>query len=282
MSLRARQAYCRPTQADTVRVPDDSRDVVLLCHGTPESILQGQIDLNNLPNGRIDVLARCTAASLFVSHAMRKHVRVWLMLSSGVTICCDGGFVKGLHPDERTIGAAIRKTLLSHSHGRAEGLGEAPVGWSVHADDSLETRLKSLMSSAEQGGTEAGGGEAGGGERGQLLVLHELGQRLTSELLETLHKGAVQRDEVDEQMAAGGERSVAPATVLVVGDHQGFTIEEEKCLENMAAVRANVSPVSLLASHCIVLAMAVLDEWRLTPHVRMGGAQDDQVMRERG
>ena len=111
---RTRQAYCRPTQADHPQLPSDPRDVVLLCHGTSERIGAGQIDLNNLPNGRLDVLARCVAASLFVSYGIRQSTRLWLLLRDvGLTISVDGAHVRGLHPDERTLAAAIRQTLLS-------------------------------------------------------------------------------------------------------------------------------------------------------------------------
>lgn len=85
------QAFCRPTQADKVRLPTDPRDIVLLCHATPPLVAAGDIDLNNLPAGRVDVLARCVAAALCVSHGVRKHTRVWLMLrDANVSVVCDG------------------------------------------------------------------------------------------------------------------------------------------------------------------------------------------------
>lgn len=52
----------------------------------------------------------------------------------------------------------------------------------------------------------------------------------------------------------------APRTLLVLGDHQGFTTAEEATMDAHGAVRARVSRVPLLASHSIVLAHAVLDE----------------------
>ena len=52
----------------------------------------------------------------------------------------------------------------------------------------------------------------------------------------------------------GGER-----TVLVVGDHVGFTQEEQDAMQHLGAIKASLGPVPLLASHCIVLAHAVLD-----------------------
>ena len=75
----ARQAYCRPEQEHTVPMPQDAREVVVLCH-TPPATAAGKFDLSNLPSGRVDVLARCAAAALFVSHGVRRSVRLWLVL----------------------------------------------------------------------------------------------------------------------------------------------------------------------------------------------------------
>ena len=70
---RARQAYIgRPEQADKPSMPTDERDIVLLCHGAPALVADGTFELNNLPHGRVDVLARCASAALFVSHSMRR------------------------------------------------------------------------------------------------------------------------------------------------------------------------------------------------------------------
>ena len=48
-------------------------------------------------------------------------------------------------------------------------------------------------------------------------------------------------------------------TVVIVGDHIGFTQAEMDALQPFGAVPASLGPVPLLASHCIVLAHAALD-----------------------
>ena len=70
--------------------PDDERHVVLLCHGVPANVSRGRIKLSNLPDGRVDVLARCLGAALFVSHGLRKPVCVCraLVLRGGGVIFC--------------------------------------------------------------------------------------------------------------------------------------------------------------------------------------------------
>ena len=85
----------------------------------------------------------------------------------------------------------------------------------------------------------------------RFLVMHERGEPLSPELLGEIAPAS--------NSSSVGEAFLEPSTVLVLGDHLGFTQEEEQCLELMGGVRANVSPLPLLASHCIVLAHAVLD-----------------------
>ena len=269
VSGRARQAYCRPTQADTARVPEDPRDVVLVCHGTSQRIGLGHIDLNNLPNGRLDVLARCIAATLFVSHGVRGSSRLWMLLRDvGLTICVDGARIKGLHPDERTLASAIRQALLSHHSGGSLQDGQSapvsmPVGWNVYGrmaspeEESFEDRLAAIVRGGAEG--SSGGSEnaaapdgaarptpAGSDEPVRFFVLHERGEPFTQ-----LVSGAGNCHE-------DGDAS-STRTVLVVGDHIGFTEEEEDALRALDATRASLGPVPLLASHCIVLAHAALD-----------------------
>jgi tRNA pseudouridine-54 N-methylase len=280
---RVRQAYCRPMQADHPQPPSDRRDIVLLCHGMNERIGAGQIDLNNLPNGRTDVLARCVAASLFVSYGIRRSTRLWLMLREiGLTICIDGSQVKGLHPDERTIAAAIRQTLLSGQGGTAD----PPTGWTLlgsmgsKEDEAFVRRLSTIISGCDganagvaagtsigtgtgpsasagvgpsasagaghggQDGEESGGGGAqdSGGERVRLVVLDEQGAPF-----EQLHEHLVS----DDQQAV--------RTVVVVGDHIGVTQEEHDAMQPLGMTRVSLGSVPLLASHCIVLTHAALD-----------------------
>lgn len=280
VSGRARQAYCRPEEADRIRMPNDVREIILLCHGMPSLVADGSFELNNLPHGRVDVLARCTAAALFVSHSMRRTTRVHLMLTDyNLTLSVDGSLAKGLHPDERSMASAIKRALQGHvrqaanggemetakvprpkrpSARRAAEMRSLPAGWRVTREDSLRKRLEAvgvgrLAAKDESMGkgdeTEAVLRKAKGSVR--FLVMHERGEPLSPELLGEIAPAS--------NSSSVGEAFLEPSTVLVLGDHLGFTQEEEQCLEFMGGVRANVSPLPLLASHCIVLAHAVLD-----------------------
>ena len=211
---RAPQSFSQPTEehASIADLPDDPRDIVLLCHEVRESVSNGEYELNNLREGRVDVLARCVSATLFVSHGVRRSSRVWIVLrDAGLTICCDGGTARSLSPDERSLAAAMKRAIG----------GSPDSGWSVHRDETLEERLRSLTGSK------------------QLVVLHELGEPLEAVL---------------QSNGGGGD-----GTVLVVGDHVGYSREEELLLEELGGKQARVSKVPLLASHCIVLAHAALD-----------------------
>jgi tRNA (pseudouridine54-N1)-methyltransferase len=73
--------------------------------------------LNDLPGaaGRMDILCRCVNAALFLSHDLRRDVRIFLVLkgepSPPKLICFDGRHVRYLSPDERSAASLIKKAL---------------------------------------------------------------------------------------------------------------------------------------------------------------------------
>jgi tRNA (pseudouridine54-N1)-methyltransferase len=73
--------------------------------------------LNDLPGagGRMDILCRCVNAALFLSHDLRREVRVYLVLKGlpapSKIIRFDGKNVRYLSPDERSAASLIRKAL---------------------------------------------------------------------------------------------------------------------------------------------------------------------------
>ena len=78
------------------------RDMVVVCH-VPELVARGSgIQLNNLPKGRVDVLARCASSAIFLSHGVRENTRIWLQLQEhDIALCLDGGAVRGEAPHAR-------------------------------------------------------------------------------------------------------------------------------------------------------------------------------------
>ena len=215
--------------------PDDPRDLVILCHQTPAFVSAGNFGLNDLPAGRVDVLCRCVCAALFVSHGVRKSVHVWLVLrDAGLTVCVDGAEVRGLHPDERSIAAALRRALRTADRADgASGAGSAGRGWCVWRE-AWDTRLELLAGARADETTTT--------PKHRLLVLHESGAPLTS---------LATPPAPDAQPGA--------STCLVLGDHVGFEADEEALLCELGGEKASVGDVPLLTSQVIVMGHSVLD-----------------------
>ncbi|MGA2449314.1 MAG: tRNA (pseudouridine(54)-N(1))-methyltransferase TrmY [Polyangiaceae bacterium] len=77
--------------------------------------------LDDLPatSGRLDVLLRCVRAAMLVSHGIRRDVTTYLILRGGQSgprvVRIDGGSVRFLRPDERSLGTLVKKTLARES-----------------------------------------------------------------------------------------------------------------------------------------------------------------------
>lgn len=97
------------------------REFVVLGHTAP---VEPDFDLDDLAGGagRLDVLCRCVNSAVFLSHAVRTDVRVFLVLRDTVTVRIDGGSVRQLNPDERNIAALLRNAI----EGKAEAVGAQP------------------------------------------------------------------------------------------------------------------------------------------------------------
>ncbi len=86
------------------------RRFLILGHKVPVS---GDFTLDDLPGsaGRLDVLCRAVAASLFVSHGIRRDVEVVLLIQNSVEIRILGDRVRNLNPDERSTAARLQQAL---------------------------------------------------------------------------------------------------------------------------------------------------------------------------
>ena len=82
-----------------------------------KAVTTPKFSLNDLPGGagRLDIIARCVNASLFLSHDLRRDVEFYAVLlgepSPPVTIRFSGEHVRYLSPDERSPAALIKKAL---------------------------------------------------------------------------------------------------------------------------------------------------------------------------
>ncbi len=90
------------------------RTFVIVGH---KAVTTPKFSLNDLPGGagRMDILARCINASLFLSHDLRRDVDTYAILlgdpNPPVTIRFNGEKVRYLSPDERSAAALIKKAL---------------------------------------------------------------------------------------------------------------------------------------------------------------------------
>lgn len=98
-----------------IMMPSSSsmKDFIIIGH----KAVTAPFSLNDLPGaaGRMDILCRCINAALFLSHDLRRDVRIYLVLkgepSPPKLICFDGRYVRYLSPDERSAASLIKKAL---------------------------------------------------------------------------------------------------------------------------------------------------------------------------
>ena len=90
------------------------RTFVIVAH---KAVTTPKFSLNDLPGGagRMDIIARCINASLFLSHDLRRDVDTYAVLlgdpSPPVAVRFNGEKVRYLSPDERSAAALIKKAL---------------------------------------------------------------------------------------------------------------------------------------------------------------------------
>ena len=272
------------------RPPPGRREFVVVCHETPSALAErGKFELNNLPEGRVDLLARCLAACLFYSHGVRQEARVWLLLADARrVVCCDGGRCKGLRPDERCLAAAVGRALAGHplpgwSTREAMDLGallveltcakavlEEPSACENAAADAPEAKLGEETLGEARGcagtgavvstcmlGEEPQGEARGCAGAGAVVSTCMLGEEPLGETPRLL----VMHEAGQRLLGAALPRPAVPAhsTVTVLGDHLGFTEAEEEILELRGAVRVSLGPVPMLTSQCITIVQWLLD-----------------------
>ncbi len=82
---------------------------------------RGDVNLNDLPgSGRVDVIARCINAAIFLSHDIRRDVLFYMYAPEiEFLLKIDSSRVKYLNPDERSTAALIRNAVINY-RGREE------------------------------------------------------------------------------------------------------------------------------------------------------------------
>ncbi|MCE8426250.1 MAG: tRNA (pseudouridine(54)-N(1))-methyltransferase TrmY [Candidatus Methanoperedens sp.] len=89
------------------------KEIVIIGHKAATA----PFSLNDLPGaaGRMDILCRCVSSALFLSHDLRRDVRVHIILKGPPdepkAIRFDGSSIRYLSPDERSSASLIKKAL---------------------------------------------------------------------------------------------------------------------------------------------------------------------------
>ena len=198
------------------------RQFVVIGHETPTD--PDAVSLSDLPGaGRLDLLCRCVATGVFLSHGIRESVRVHLVVADELAVTFDSDSLRHLHPDERNVAARVRDAFAA----KADAIGHMPADVSPGVElrrMGLEATLDRLLD----------GNAAGASSDPTLVQLHEDGDPLVE---------------------------AAPPTdpVFVLSDHRDFTDAEEELLAERAERRVRVGPELLHADHTVSVVHNWLD-----------------------
>lgn len=197
------------------------RQFVVIGHETPTD--PDAISLSDLPGaGRLDLLCRCVATGVFLSHGIRESVRVHLVVADELTVTFDSDSLRHLHPDERNVAARVRDALDA----TADAIGHMPADVSPGVTlrrMGLEATLDRLLDSG-----------SGAAADPTLVQLHEDGDPLAD---------AAPPDD----------------PVFVLSDHRDFAEREEELLAERAERRVRVGPELLHADHTVSVVHNWLD-----------------------
>lgn len=254
------------------------RNIVILSHNVSDEVANGFFDVNNLLQGRLDVLARCASSALWVSNGIRKDCTVFLMLSpQNQTIEIQGSTVRGLNPNEKTMALYLQRTLLiggsqedfQDELARLEiGKGNRPAtvnpfkpgGRAKSEKQRLrvgrkanEARIRRIKDSVGEKVLPAG------------FLFHK-NETLQARLVQFAKEGPIfMLDEGGELIGNVFHKEQqhdikASTTTLILANQVGYAASDEKLLLGSSKVQpVSLGPLSLLTSQCITIAHHYLD-----------------------
>ena len=86
------------------------RHFVVAASNASAAVANGQFSVNNLLQGRVDVLCRCATSALWYSNGIRADASLHLSLGN-TTASVAGAEVRGLAPDEKTFALQLQRAL---------------------------------------------------------------------------------------------------------------------------------------------------------------------------
>lgn len=203
--------------------------------------------------GRVDVGLRCISSGLFRSQGLRRNSQVCLEFEmSGHSIEVSGALVRGLRPDDRSMGSRLRASIDAFIEGGGPpDPEEDPVGWSASEFRGIEVRKRGLLKAlraAIRGAALKGEMTAACSPRVAVLILDPDGIPIAKAC-----EGLAQREPL-------------VGIIAIIGDDRGL---EPESMQNLATaaeslgaevIRVSLGSTTLLASHVIVLLHHYLDE----------------------
>ncbi len=189
-----------------------------------------EFDIDNLPKeGRLDLVCRCIANSIYVSNHVREDTNIHVCLNGGPSelspkiISFYGSSLRGLEPDERSIALIIKNAL---KQGASLKLGEElEVIGEVRGIKVSKKAFETLIKEKSE-------------ENSRIFYLDEKGEDIRK----------INFKQVKEKNS-----------VFILGDYIGLPRNTEKLLKRLGAEKLKLGPVMLFASHCIILVHNELD-----------------------
>ena len=211
------------------------REFILLALKAPT----GSFEIDKMPeNGRIDLVCRSISNALYVSNAIRKDTNIHVCLNgfpselSPKIVSFFGNRLKGMEPDERTIGKVLLNTL---EQGKNLKLGE-----------EMEVRIKDESGKSNTGFIEG------------ISVSKKAFETIVKEKAEQKNTKIFYLEEKGEDIRKI-KFDFTGNSVFLLGDFIGLPRNTEKLLKRLDAFKIKLSPVMLFASHCPVLVHNEID-----------------------
>ena len=220
------------------------RHFIVAASNASSAVANGQFSVNNLLQGRVDVLCRCATSALWYSNGIRADASLHLSLGN-TTASVAGAEVRGLAPDEKTFALQLQRALEDDGKAAAaqEGFELREARRQLFAQKSPRNLARRVARAAAKRPPFPAGFAVRRGES-----LPELVRRLSN------NADVVVLDE-------GGAPFEPPSgdVVVVVADQLGWAPGALEGLVEAGARKCSLGDRPLLASQCLTLVNHHLD-----------------------
>ena len=220
------------------------RHFIVAASNASSAVANGQFSVNNLLQGRVDVLCRCATSALWYSNGIRADASLHLSLND-TTASVAGAEVRGLAPDEKTFALQLQRALDNDCKAEAaqEGFERREARRQLFAQKSPRNLARRVARAAARRPPFPAGFAVRRGES-----LPELVRRLSPEA-----------DVVVLDEAGAPFEPTSGDVVVVVADQLGWA---PGALEGLVAAGARTCSLGdrpLLASQCLTLVNHCID-----------------------